>query len=137
MRFGLKPPPGWTKPSVATFEVSDLRALPADRERWMRDILERELPEGCELRAEKPVRMETVHGWPWHLVAATVVRGGAPIQRRLGAYYRFFEYGGCVLVRIDDADLEGATARHMLLLLATAEPEWNDEIVAVHQLWDS
>jgi hypothetical protein len=113
-----------------------MRGLPDDLEGWVAGLMAVELPAGGAARLAGMVARATDKGWPWRLVDASVVREGIVVERRLGGFYRFFEYGGFALARAAGSDLDPRRADEVIAILATAEPDWSSEVVAVHQLWD-
>jgi hypothetical protein len=147
MRVVLTPPAGWRLEtetrmvsadprSPATITIGAIRALPDDLQAWVTEAMGADLPAGAETRILGMVKHETGKGWPWRLVDAVVVAGDKPIERRLGAFYRFFEYGAVALVRSPGPDIDDRLAQAAVHSLATAEPDWSSRVVAPHQLWE-
>ncbi|MCA9678026.1 MAG: hypothetical protein H6708_28165 [Kofleriaceae bacterium] len=116
--------------------IGALIALPDDLQGWMQASLRLGLAAGATLAVGGMVDRHTAKGWPMRLVDARVVVDGEVVETRLAAFYRFFEYGGVALARAAGAEPDPDRGRAVLDLLATAEPDWSDAVVAVHQLWE-
>jgi hypothetical protein len=145
MRFTLTIPPALTQawravsatrveaPGFA-IELLGMQPLPDDLDAWITAVLDRDLPISATIARGPAADRATELGWPMRLVDARVARGADALEIRVAAFYRFFEYGAVALGRAA-APVARAQAEAALAILATAEPDWSDEIVAVHQLW--
>ncbi|MCB9565541.1 MAG: hypothetical protein H6709_09710 [Kofleriaceae bacterium] len=80
---------------AVTVEVAPLRAAAGAVE----DTLEAELPIGAALHLARPLAVRSARGWPVEVIRASVVRGGAVVEERIGAFFRFGDAIAPVLVR--------------------------------------
>ena len=148
MRFTLTIPPAlatdWTAASPTsivarsgafTIAIVGLHPLPDDLDAWIATALRRETPDGAQLEIGRGTDQATARRWPMRLVDARVLVDGAPVEVRVAAFYRFFEYGGIALARAASGSPDPALAQEALAILATAEPDWSSEVVTVEELW--
>ncbi len=148
VRFGLTIPTNcagrWTAVSerhitaagdAATIVIGAMAALPDDLEAWIDGVMRAESPPGARLHIQGLARRSTACGWPWRLVDAVEVVDEQVRARRLGGFFRFFEYGAIALARFPGATLDPRLATEAVSILATAEPDWSAEVAAIAQLW--
>jgi hypothetical protein len=69
------------------------------------DTIADDLPIGAELRLTRRVDLRSACGWPVSVIRASVVHGGAIVEERIGAFYRFGDGVAPVLVRGRDPEV--------------------------------
>jgi len=108
--------------------------LPDDPQSWMEATLRADAAGDVALGGVS--EQATAKGWPMRLIGARVVAGTSLVEVRLGAFYKFFEYGAAAVAYAGGPAPADELAREALEIFATAEPDWSAEVVAVHQLWE-
>lgn len=148
MRVTLSIPPGlrtvWQQTAAGTIvaaggaftiAVIGMHPMPDDLDAWVAAALRRETPAGATIDVGRGTDLATAKGWPMRLVDGQVHVDGAVAELRLGAFYRFFEYGGVALARSDAHQPDPTLAQEAIAILATAEPDWSSEVATVDELW--
>lgn len=116
-------------------EWGRLIAAPEQPKPWVDAILGEDLPAGARLQLVDVSPTSTADGWSVALIEAGVVRAGATVELRLGAFYTFFAHAAHARVRAADvAALREHEARLRAILLG-AGPDFSGDLVAVEQFW--
>jgi hypothetical protein len=133
----------WTSQSATRITATDaaiqlgaMLPLPDDLERWMSAALRAGAAPGSEVHQGGVAEQATTKRWPLRLVGARVLDGDRLIEVRIGAFYRFFEYGAVALACAAPGETVDDVMREAVEILSTAEPDFSSEVVAVHQLWE-
>ena len=117
-------------------ETGPLIALPDDPQQWVLDTMGDAAPSDSRFVLGEMIKTETESGWPVRVVEARFsAADNTTVESRLGAFYRFFEYGAAAVVRYRSTDLDLDLAREAKGILATAEPDFSSSVIAVFQLW--
>jgi hypothetical protein len=88
---------------------------------------------GCAVERWEEMATVTRDGWPAWVCQATVVDGGVRAER-IGAFYRFLDLGGHVVV---SASALTPTRRDEIIdSLLEARPDWSGRVVGIDDLFD-
>lgn len=111
--------------------------IPDFEQAWVDATMGAALPRGARLDLQSSTIVKAEVGWPIRLVEGQVVSAeGGVLERRLGAFFRFFEYAGAALVRGSVSRFD-AHRDDLLRALASARPDFRDErVVHLGQLFE-
>lgn len=151
MQLVLRVPEGWRSreldggrgvirlPNELEIEIDAFVAAPDEPRAWMEQTLLRDAPFASKLKDTMPVLARNELGWPMEITAATVVDpAGNVIEARLGAFYKFQEWGASALVRAKDVAALDAVRGALVEALQTGRPDWKSPtmLAAISELWE-
>lgn len=122
-----------------------LLPFPVDEREWIQQSLQVDCGPLHRIEAQ-PVKAETTHtGWPYKRAAARIFQRapqGAEetiFEDRLGAFYRFLEYGCVVLVRSRNPERFAELLQTIETILHSAQPDFSGdgEVSCLAQLYTS
>jgi tetratricopeptide (TPR) repeat protein len=118
-------------------EWEELELLPDDQRAWVQATLRRDLAPTAALDVGADETTTTASGWPLRLVEAAVLGSdGAVLERRLVAFYAFFEHAATAMLRGLSTERFEAERDRLRDILVAAAPDWRESISALSQLWD-
>jgi hypothetical protein len=123
---------------AVVIEVEPLIPIPEEARPWIEAGMARDLPAGGALGEIAAVSSTNDLGWPMEIVGAAVLDGsGRVLEQRIGAFYKFSEWGGHALVRARDAAALAETRAAILAALRSGKPEWKGPyvIACIADLW--
>jgi hypothetical protein len=128
-----------TLPGRAALEIEPLFPAPDEPKVFMAQAMLRDAPAGATLRDVMPVLARNELGWPMEVTAATLVdAGGNVLEARMGAFYKFQEWGGHALARGETTAVLDEVREQLIAAFASGRPDWrNPEVVAaLAELWE-
>jgi hypothetical protein len=90
----------------------------------------------AKLEIEQPRNEQASAGWPFKLVRAVVYVDNKPVEYRLGAFFRFLEWGAAVIVRSATAARLDEHQTQIVEVLRTASLDTSDRVYCIHDLFE-
>jgi tetratricopeptide (TPR) repeat protein len=141
MRLSIPTPPSWRvserrgrtvaalphdgEPD-ALLEWGALELLPDEQKRWVTTTLRVDVPQTAKVDVKSDETTATEQGWPIRLVEAEI-RGSddAVLERRLFAFYAFFEHAATASFRSTSSERFDEALPEARALLRKARPDWS------------
>ncbi len=145
MNIAVALPPGWRIESqdgtaarvpdtAITLSIAPLQQLPDGPRAYMQQRLHEGLGPDAVTKVVSAVDVESTSGWPVAVVQTQVDPPDG--ESRIHLFYKFLYHGAVAVVRSPSARELDEHRQAILDVLGTVSPVWDDEIVALGQLWE-
>ena len=123
---------------AVVMEIETLIPIPEEAREWIEEVMGENVPPDCKLGELDELETKNDLTWPMEIVAVQVIGpDGKVVEDRLGAFYKFNEWGGQALVRSRDPRALEAVRGKLLAILRAGRPQWTSPtvIASIAELW--